>query len=209
MENMSLTSRIVGAIVILSLGIIFIPLLLETDNVDSGSMKNSPIPEIPNEISTIIFQLNEETGKFEEEGNSPVDKFEASVRHKIANSANEVEMPEVSPIAVTVDSATATAAQPISRPITKPPVKQDAPQDKTRHSWMLQLASFKDEKKALKLRDALRKKKYVTHIAERKLDSGSLWRVRIGPEVSKAKIVKAQKILEKEMGLKGLIVRRR
>ncbi len=194
MENSSLTSRIVGAIVLLSLAIIFVPVLLETDNIDSGGMNKSPIPDVPSEISTIVFQLNEDTGKFEEKGVLVVEQFEQDVIREIANSANEVEIPEVE--------------------LVTPPVLVKPIQEKTgntaRHSWVLQLASFRDQDKALKLRDELRKKNYVTHISARTLDSGSrIWRVRIGPDINKSKIQKIQVHLEAEMGLKGLIIRRR
>jgi len=201
MKNVSLTARIVGAIVILSLGIIFIPVLLETDNIKSGRMNESPIPEIPTEISTIIFQMNEETGKFEEQGKSPVEQFEIEVAKEIENSANEIEISE--PISATSELSLKTAPRITSKP-TKPQI-----QDKSQHSWMLQVASFKDKKKALSLRDKLRAKHYVTHIDERKLDSGNIWRVRIGPDLSKSKIQKIQAKLDKEMGLRGLVIQRR
>jgi len=200
MKNVSLTARIVGAIVILSLGIIFIPVLLETDNIKSGRMNESPIPEIPNEISTIIFQMNEETGKFEEQGKSPAEQFEIEVAKEIENSVNEIEMPEPEIIPEKVAKAS---------PQNTPKTKDQQIQNNSQHSWMLQVASFKDKKKALKLRDELRAKGYVTHISERKQDSGNIWRVRIGPDLSKAKIQKIQGKLDKEMGLRGLIVRRR
>lgn len=201
MKNVSLTARIVGAIVVLSLGIIFIPLLLETDNIKTGSMNESPIPEVPNEISTIIFQMNEETGKFEEQSKSVSEKFDIEVAKEIENSANEIEMSAPEKAAPGSSSKTPSPGK------TKTSDQQN--QDTSQHSWMLQVASFKDKNKALKLRDKLRAKHYVTHISGRKNDSGKIWRVRIGPDLSKAKIQKIQKVLDKEMGLRGLIVRRR
>jgi DedD protein len=212
MKNVSLTSRIVGAIVILSFGIIFIPVLLETNQIDTDKMNQSPIPEIPSEISTIVFQLNEETGKFEEKSLSPAEQFELEVAKEIEDSANEEVLGEPSQI---------NAKGEGKRVSQEPSEKEDAAPkliakagsvntaDKSQHSWMLQVASFKNKSKALKLRNKLRTKHYVTHISERKQDSGSIWRVRIGPDLSKAKIEKIQGILEEEMGLRGLIVRRR
>lgn len=201
MKNVSLTSRIVGAIVILSLGIIFIPVLLETDKIDSGNMNVSPIPEVPNEISTIVFQLNEATGKFEEEGVSSAKQFEAQVVKEIENSTNEVEFPEKQ----------VAEEQSVEKSADKVVKKAETPEnpDNSQHSWVLQVASFKDQQKALALRDKLRKQQYVAHISERKQDAGSIWRVRIGPDLSKSNIQKIQSILDKEMGLRGLIIRRR
>ena len=193
MENVSLTSRIVGAIVVLSLGIIFIPVLLETNQIDSGSMKESPIPEIPSEISTIVFQLNEETGKFEEQGFEKQEEFEQLVKSEIKSSAKEVEIPDSKSSSTPVTSSAATTQ--IRR--------------STTHTWLLQVASFKDHTKALALRDKLRNWQYPTHIDERKQDVGSIWRVRIGPDFNRTNIEKIQVSLEKEIGMRGLIIRRR
>ncbi|HFE38336.1 MAG TPA: hypothetical protein ENK06_07975 [Gammaproteobacteria bacterium] len=199
MDNLSLTSRIVGAIVVLSLGIIFIPLLLETDKIDPGQVNHSPIPEVPGEISRIVFQLNKGTGKFEAQDASAIKKFEAEVAKEIAGSANEVEIPEPAEATASIEAKTQVKARPV----------RQKTETKSRYSWMLQVASFKDQQKALKLRDQLRNKKYVTHISKRQLESGNIWRVRIGPDLSKSKIQEIKVVLEKEMGLKGLIVRRR
>jgi len=193
MENVSLTSRIVGAIVVLSLGIIFIPVLLETNQIDTGSMKESPIPDIPSEISTIVFQLNEETGKFEEQGITEQEKFEQQVANEIESSAQEIEIPEPEPPPAITTSEDKPA-----------PVRQS-----TEHTWMLQVASFKDHSKAVALRDKLRKQQYPTHLDERKQDAGSIWRVRIGPDFNRSNIEKIQASLEKEIGMRGLIIRRR
>ena len=210
MDNISLTQRIVGAIVILSLAIIFIPALLETDRLDPGKSKVSPIPEIPREISTIVFQLNEKNGKFEGEGLTASEELTNEVTAAIANSANEVEIGSVDKsdkafVAETSKSDASTKSDPMEAP----QASMQSADDGKQHSWMLQLASFKDEQNALKLRDTLRKKQYVANVDERKFSSGSLWRVRIGPVLSKDKIFEMQALLEKEMNMKGLIVRRR
>jgi len=208
MENISLTQRIVGAIVILSLAIIFIPALLETDHLDPGKSTDSPIPEVPREISTIVFQLNEENGKFEGEGLTASEAFTEEVAREIANSENEIEIVEP-------DSEKNSSGQDLASENTVAevkPVKRQTfkeAEDGKQHSWMLQLGSFKDEQNAIKLRDSLRNKQYVANVDERKLSSGSIWRVRIGPVLSKEKIIEIQGLVEKETDLKGLIVRRR
>lgn len=202
MDNITLTQRIVGAIVILSLAIIFIPLLLETDRINPGNINRSPIPEVPSEISTIIFQLNEETGKFEGKGETVHEKFADEVEKKIAASANEVAIEsELSKEKIvrkpnTVTDSVQTAVS-------------DTPEIEKRYSWMLQLASFKDKDNAIELRDKLRKMSYVANVDEISQAQGSLWRVRIGPDISREKMEIAQQRIFKELQLKGLIIRRR
>jgi len=203
-KNHTLTQRIVGAIVLISLGIIFIPLFLETDRINPGAIEESPIPEIPGEISTIVFQLNEETGKFEEKGNSKTKEYTEQIIKEFDEAVGRVEVveeptPDVEPKVTTTQEAA-------------PPTHKSTPpssSEKITHTWVLQMASFKDKNNAIKLRDRIRKRGFVSHIDEQKNSSGSVWRVRVGPELRKSRIVEIQKILENEFSLKGLIVRRR
>jgi len=200
-SSISLTQRIVGAIIVLSLAIIFVPALLETDRLDPGKFDKSPIPEVPREISTIVFQLNEETGTFEGEGLTASDKLTQKVTKEIEDNAGEVDV---------VPSNELGNAKPEDN-ITnnKRTISLDDKSTNGQFSWMLQLASFKEESNAIKLRDALRQSQYVAHVDERKLSQGSLWRVRVGPVLSKKKILSLQKNIEKDFKMKGLIVRRR
>ena len=153
---------------------------------------------MPREISTIVFQLNEKNGKFEGEGLTASEQLSRKVGSAIVDSAKEVE---IAPTDAPLENTASTQVPP-----QKPPVVID---DGKAHSWMLQLGSFKTEDNAIKLRDSLRTKQYVTNVDERKFSSGSVWRVRVGPFLNKNKVLKIQKILEKETGMKGLIVRRR
>jgi len=195
MENVSLTHRIVGAIVILSLAIIFIPLLLETDQLDPGVISESPIPEMPEEIKTIVFQLDEKSGEFKAKTDEEILAFEESVKQEIASAAKEIELPEEKP-KTKVDE---TPDKPF-------PVEVNKPYE---HTWMLQLASFKDRAKAVDFRDKLRKAKYTAHINERKFEKGSVWRVRVGPYVRKDEALDALAIVNKKFRVKGILVQRR
>ncbi len=198
-KNHSLTQRIVGAIVLISLGIIFIPLFLETDRINPGKIGESPIPEVPGEISTIVFQLNEESGKFEEQGVSKSKEFTEQIKREIAETQERIEVVEEEP----------EESAPKHKPSDVAPTRIPSTTEKITNTWMLQLASFKDQANAIALRDKIRKRGFVSHIDEQKTVNGSIWRVRVGPELRKSKINEIQKILENEFALKGLIVRRR
>ncbi len=207
MENISLTHRIVGAIVILSLAIIFVPILLETDQIDPGHLKESPVPEIPEELATIVFELDKVSGDFEAKNADKIAQFETGIQQEIESSSQEIALSEV-------------VAEPAPAPLSTPksvvtaPVKNEAPfpvdvDEPFKHTWMLQLASFKGETKALSFRDRLRKAGYSAHLNQRNGDNGTMWRVRIGPYTRKdeAKTVLAK--VNKEFKVKGLLVQRR
>ena len=198
-KNHSLTQRIVGAIVLISLGIIFIPLFLETDRINPGKIGESPIPEVPGEISTIVFQLNEETGKFEEKGVSKSKEFSEQIEREMTETLSRIEVVEEEP-----DEPVASEKASDVTVSTVPSMSE-----RITNTWMLQVASFKDEANAIALRDKIRERGFVSHIDEQESVNGKLWRVRVGPELRKSKIIEIQKILENEFALKGLIVRRR
>ena len=197
----TLTQRIVGAIVLIS--IIFIPLFLETDKINPGKIEESPIPEVPGEISTIVFQLNEETGKFEEKGVSKSKEFAEQIKQEIATSLEAIEVVE--------DNSESGQSQPSSTVQPKQVTQAASPStsEKITNTWMLQLASFKDQANAIALRDKVREKGFVSFIDKQTIENGAIWRVRVGPELRKSKILEIQKTLENELALKGLIIRRR
>ncbi len=72
-------------------------------------------------------------------------------------------------------------------------------------AWVVQVGSFSNSKNALALRDKLRKKGYRTFVESIKTDAGKMYRVRVGPELDKAKIEKAQKKLKQREQLAGKI----
>ena len=201
----TLTQRIVGAIVLISLGIIFIPLFLETDRIDPGKIEESPIPEVPGEISTIVFQLNEETGKFEEKGVSKSQEFSEQIKQEIATSLEALEVAEEEDVTTPVQAKPASSEQPQSVVQAPPP----STSEKITNTWVLQLASFKDEANAVALRDKIRDRGFVSFIDKQTTEAGPIWRVRVGPELRKSKILEIQTILENEFKLKGLVIRRR
>ena len=75
-------------------------------------------------------------------------------------------------------------------------------------AWTLQLASFSEQVNAVKLRDTLRSKQHSAYI--RKVIRGNgqpLYRVYIGPEVRTKELNELKAQLQKDMGLKGMVVR--
>ena len=72
-------------------------------------------------------------------------------------------------------------------------------------AWVVQVGSFSSSKNALALRDKLRKKGYRTFVESIKTASGKMYRVRVGPELDKSKIEKAQKKLKQREKLPGKI----
>jgi len=74
-------------------------------------------------------------------------------------------------------------------------------------AWLIQVSSFRTRSNAVRLRDKLRGKKFRAFIKDFAKDKQSFYRVYVGPE-SQWKVVQANKsVLDKQFGLKGLIVK--
>ncbi|WP_196221316.1 SPOR domain-containing protein [Sansalvadorimonas verongulae] len=76
-------------------------------------------------------------------------------------------------------------------------------------SWSLQLAAFSQFKNAEQLQSRLRSDGFHAYTREGKSHKKgeSLYRVYVGPDLRKEKILKLRKDIEKDYSLKGLVVR--
>ncbi|MCL6268694.1 SPOR domain-containing protein [Sansalvadorimonas sp. 2012CJ34-2] len=75
-------------------------------------------------------------------------------------------------------------------------------------SWTLQLAAFSKQANAEQLQNKLRDAGYRSYTREGAANSGKrLFRVYVGPELRKDKILELRQELEKQFKLKGLAVR--
>ncbi|HEX2242609.1 MAG TPA: SPOR domain-containing protein, partial [Gammaproteobacteria bacterium] len=80
--------------------------------------------------------------------------------------------------------------------------------EKRAGTHVVQLASFSSEGKAVALKTRLRKRGYNAFVERIPVRGGKLFRVRIGP-LSELKAKKLQATLEKDINLKGMVIRSR
>lgn len=76
-------------------------------------------------------------------------------------------------------------------------------------SWSIQIGSFKNRDNAVKLRASLRDQNYRTYILHAKTNKEEVYRVFVGPMVSKGALAKLGEEIEGKFQLKGRIVRYR
>lgn len=153
-----LQQRIIGAIVLVALGVIFIPALLDGSGYKSRHQKIVEIPSKP------VFPTADQQSV--EPVPTPVDKKKQAIEKK------KIEKP--------------------SKPI---------------QSWALQVGTFDNEKNAIAFRDSLRKKKLTAYVESAKVDGKESFRVRIGPELDKARLETLKARLNKEQKINGFIVK--
>lgn len=199
MEQQSrLKQRLVGVIVLVALAVIFVPMILNGEREEDFIVNGSSVPARPAEIEN-IRQLEFGT-KAESELPSeklairiPVDKRSAAlsiVEKKPEPTKDAVKMPP--------------PELRVSTPVVKKKKQSVAP---VTRAWAIQVGSFKQKSNALKLRDKLRKQKYKAFVEGLQSNTGTVYRVRLGPYVSRTRAEQMRDKILTQQKMKGLLVR--
>jgi DedD protein len=187
-----LKQRLVGAIVLVALGVIFIPMLLE-------GPEQTLVPEMEALPEPIDRQLSK-----------PLDAFPAPDAIPSAPEESIVLTdPEPEPASETRPEEPPVPVPPVSQPEPLPP--PPAPEEKPLKagalgSWVVQAGSFSSEQNALRLRDKLRDAGFVTQVEKARVGGKSRYRVRVGPFLVRADAEKSQKQLLDKFTIKGRVL---
>ncbi len=197
--NQLLKQRLVGAVVLVSLAVIFIPIILEGPEHE-WSPRTQGMPEPPQityhaeddvELPLPVEAPPEAAGPApggvtaEPQSRSPVDAGSATAIQP--SSGNE-------PAA----AAPAPAPQPVRA---SPPPVPAASGD-----WVIQVGRFTQRLNAQGLRDRLKKAGYAAFLREDKSDSGQSWQVLVGPLKTRGDAEKIRDELASKRHLKGFVI---
>jgi DedD protein len=215
--NIQLKQRLVGAVVLVALAVIFIPMLLPGKGDFSGGIDGSnippepdyrfapttPAPAAPPMVASPNLPMDDK----------PLDK--AMDKALYSKSAPVVtEKAKKTPAEKTTSAAKVTAPKTMTQKVSaaknttvvKPPppspVKEKSPQAS---GWVVQVGSFSNSANAKALRDKLRKQGHASFVESVKGKSGPVYRVRVGPEVSRDSAERLRQQLATAAGLKGLV----
>lgn len=186
MEEDRLKQRLVGAIVLVALAVIFIPMLLNGGGRDMDMpVFGSNVPERSKEIANIKHIDIKEMEKAEPHPVNPK-------RIPVAENLPEPEIVEENK--TLLDSIVK-----MTKEEEKPTIKQTV--------WAVQIGSFSNRENALALKEKLRKKKTHAFVERIMKDNKPIYRVRVGPETSRENAEKLKQKLMDEFKLKGLVVK--
>lgn len=193
--------RLVGGIVLLALGVILIPTILDFAQEASDPMAEIEIPESPDVMKMEVLPL--------EVWSEPIDPE--------IDSANRIVETPTAPeqLAQPPDTAESPKSQPAKKQAPKPKIaakaepasKVDTPEGAT--AWVVQVASFSDEAKAFKLRDQLRQAGHPTFIERGRKNGGVIYRVKVGPVLQRTEADRLKKQVAKQTKLDGLVMQYR
>lgn len=216
MEKNQLRQRLIGALVLMALLAIIVPFFLG-DQPGTSAEDIASIPPAPEQIPGADLPIDEGTSE------APVGEVTADTVIDAATPPATTPVPDSAAVATPVPAAT-PAQPPVSKPtpeISSPAPTATAParapaaslSGATRNpvkapasAWVVQLGSFSSERNAWALRDKLRNKGYHAFVERVSEGSKMVIRVRIGPELQRAKAEAVQQKLEKEMKIKGIVM---
>jgi len=197
-----LKHRLVGAAVLVSLGVIFIPMVLDNAGNDGDAIVSSNIPPKPAEqFSSRVVPVREPVARIAEEP-LPAATVEAQGIYGALPDAVE---PSAGPVAA--GDALPSASGPGAA---SPPAAHDSTAAESAGSvtaWAVQLGSFSNAQNAIALRDRLREQGYTAFVESAPSGTAVMTRVYVGPELVRGRAVQVLEKLRTETKLKGIVVR--
>jgi DedD protein len=219
--------RVIGAVVLVALAVIFIPMLLESPEEELGPVgSNLPdrpemsvhdriepltLPEPPPESDPAQMVLEPPV-----DGLAAGDAGSAEAPQAPATEAAPAPMvpaePATPPVAETPVEPPPVATAPPAAPPAAAPAPEPAPEPapvpaKPLSGWVVQLAALSNKDNAMALRERLRGLGYTAFVEETKTAQGTQFRVRVGPELERSNADNLRTRLEQQVQIKGIVMR--
>lgn len=205
MDKSQLKQRIVGAMVLVALGVIFIPMILSqgenpaaitATNIPQKSEKLVEMTQQPMPATPPPPQIDTQTPQL-------VDAHTPPVEQQDMRSEPQATETETSSQTAGADKSTSTTATPSTAK--KQSDDSDAKRSQAR-GYVVQVASLSARNKAIQLRDKLRGKGFASFVESVPGSKGIRYRVRVGPEVRKEDAIALKKKIVQQFRIKDALV---
>lgn len=182
-----LKQRLVGALVLLALGVLFVPILFEPEHRRAVD-RTTQLPPPP---SLTPMQITEPVRNHDIEAVKPAK-----------------EMYQLLPSTQAEPDATAQVVVPTKAPETaQKPDRAVLDGQGVPKAWAIQVASFNTEQRANVLRDQLLDEGYPAFTRTLDITKGQVSRVYVGPKINHDKAVQLKATLDKSLKVDTLVVR--
>ncbi len=190
-----LQQRVVGAAVLVAFGVIFIPIFLDNDALDTRVPNVSNIPPVPQgDFTSRVVPLSEEA----------ISGLEARAMQPVAVPEFDTEPHD--------GDSTERDAAPVM-PIENETEQSDAAENVDSAlradvvAWTVQLGSFANDENAKRLIAKLREAGFPAYLERQADPTGTAFKVRVGPEIRREDAEKLRASLENKFALKGMLLR--
>jgi len=205
--------RIVGAVILVALAVIFLPMLLSDRSPETGDGGVVPGGSAP-ETRIVVTPVP-----------PPGDKAASIPKLAVSEKAPEKSGTATKTVIVPVEPATQLppSASAPSLPDSPPPEVKSAPQPKAaaetksvkavaakptapvEKGWLVQVGAFSQLENARRLHDKLSQKGYTALLDPPNPEKGKTVRVEVGPYKDAAAAKAAQARIQSEFGIKGVV----
>lgn len=213
--------RLVGAVILVALGVIFIPMLLkgpvERKRVDlpveiPPQPRVNPVPDLP-----VVSALHKPApGRHLAERPRPVttttppsaSKAKSAPSDRSPASTPAAQRPPASEAAAVDSHATAGESSRNTAPTrsTGNSAQKEGTGETATSAWAVQVGSFQDRDNAWTLKQELRKAGFSVYVEQVRTGHKPLYRVRVGPVIARSEAERLAARLHKDRGLNGLVV---
>nr|WP_257535343.1 SPOR domain-containing protein [Marinobacter adhaerens] len=220
--------RIIGALVLISLAVIFVPMVFDEPHSERTSTsinlpEEPPFPEVDAPESAAAVSPENQQDKAESSGSDVPDfrireedspQPEASPEPQENNVVGDAKPAATESTEPTSAVTTPAKPEPVAAEEPAPektaPVAEPEPESteftrSLKGAWVVQLGSFGDGDNARRLRDKVREKGYNSHLQEVVRGGKTLTRVFSGPFAEKSKAEAAKKTLDETFSLNSLV----
>ena len=188
-----LKQRLVGAVVLAALAVIFLPSLFDQDNRRRVST-TSKIPPVKSVVPATF------KAPIRVEGISPA--VSPDEMYQLVDEA-EAAKPELGAKPELSAKPKSAISKPVSKLVPKPSLNQQG----VPKAWVIQVASFKTEGRAKVLRDKLIAQDYKAYIRSLNTSKGPVSRVLVGPKIDQREAQKVKTQLDRALKVDTLIKR--
>ena len=184
--------RIVGAIIVVALAVIFIPIILSdressTEGPDAPAVAPDSVPAEPNKVA--VTKL------------TPPDSSDAATK-TTPSAAPPAEKIESTKPATESRDAKISAATP---PVAPTPPRQAEPKPPS-SGWVVQVGTFSNTANATRIEKMLRAQGQPVLSERVSLGGNNAVRLRVGPFRDRAAALKARERINKDVGVKGVVL---
>jgi len=193
--------RIVGAIVLVTLAIILLPLILDEH-------PNSTIVPVKNDNQESLVQSTRLTDSITTDGTEKVVVKKLTLDKVVTGNKIPESKPDAKTQVVTNTVETVSAMPAATRPVSKPVQVMESHSSNTasKAHWAVQVGTFSNQTNVRRLKKQLEEHGFSVMFKDIKLKQGNAVRVRVGPYTSRAYADKAQGKIKQDIGIKGVVV---
>ncbi|MFT4822592.1 MAG: DedD protein [Halioglobus sp.] len=203
--NDILKQRLVGALILVALGVVFWPIIF----VEPGDAALEELRRIPARpvVDTAPISAPDKKGLRE---SMPLESRKEVQRQQEAIDSAQKAFPSVAqaagekPAVKTIQPKTSKSTK---RTRTEAPIKPAIDSEGVPIAWILQVASVSQAEKAEELRKRLLTLGYKAYVKKIQRSGDSLLRVYVGPKFERAKLDKMKAEIDREFGVRSMVLR--